>query len=151
MPTLKLPKWQIKIIVEMYSLANKHGTVGDVACLVDMMARACPGIPEVIAAQARIMMCQRDYISARDLLMASESQHPANAVIKALLSFCLFNLRDSVWEAYAEDTLALPHDDIAQAIIETIASLSNKQLRGSRTASAAASESFVMPMMGLAC
>lgn len=151
MSTLKLPKWQIKIIVEMYSLANKHGTVGDVACLVDMMARACPGIPEVIAAQARIMMCQRDYISARDLLMASESRHPTNAVIKALLSFCLFNLRESVWEAYAEDTLALPHDDIAQTIIETIAALSNTQLRGSRSAPAAASESFVVPIMGLAC
>lgn len=151
MSTLKLPKWQIKIIVEMYSLANKHGTVGDVACLVDLMARACPGIPEVIAAQARIMMCQRDYIGARDLLVASEARHPTNAVLKALLSFCLFNLRDSVWEAYAEDTLALPHDDIAQAIIETIAALSNKQLRGSRTEAATSGDSFVMPMMGLAC
>ena len=151
MSTLKLPKWQIKIIVEMYSLANKHGTVGDVACLVDLMARACPGIPEVIAAQARIIMCQRDYLGARELLVRSEAQYPDNAVIKALLAFCLFNLRDSVWESYAEDTLALPHDEIAQAIIETIAALSNKQLRSSRSAATSTSESFVMPMMGLAC
>jgi len=150
MSNLKLPKWQIKIIVEMYSLANRHGTVGDVACLVDLMARACPGIPEVIAAQARIMMCQRDYVGARDLLLASEARHPTNAVLKALLSFCLFNLRDSTWESYAHDTLALPTDDIAQAIIDTLAALSNKPLHGSRAEPVSTSDTFVMPM-GLAC
>lgn len=154
MSNLKLPKWQIKIIVEMYSLANKYGTVSDVTCLVEAMSRACPGIAEVTAAHARILMCQRDYVGARDLLMKSHDLHPANAVLKALLAFCLFNLRDSVWEAYAEDALGLPHDEIAHAIIRTISELSNKQLRGSAemcATSPSATADFTIPMSGLAC
>jgi len=144
---------QMKIVVAAHVLADKYGVLADTARILAVMAAAAPGRPEIVAAQARNLMFAKSYTEARDLLERTVAAHPANAVIKAMLALCMYIQQDSLWEAYAEDTLALPHDAIARGIVETLAKTSGQSLRGlepaQEAATPAANEHY--GFVGLAC
>lgn len=150
MQNTALPAAQMKIVVAAHVLSDKYGTHADTARLLAVMAACVPDSPAIVAAQARNLLIARQYTEARDLLARTEAAHPRNAVIKALLALCMFIQNDGLWEAFAEEALALPRDAIALGIIETLSKTSGRTLRGMDTAAQAPMTDHYA-FVGLAC
>lgn len=155
MPARKLPKWQTDLFAAVYSLATEIAPRADVAAVLKLMSAAHPNLPQLAAAEARILIHAGDFTGARSLLERAERSHPANAVIKAMLAFSLFVQQDGLWEAYAEEALALPSDAAARGIVDALEGASGKQIR--RPAAGASNDAWpgnplsMVPPMGLAC
>ncbi|MGN6525062.1 MAG: HrpB1 family type III secretion system apparatus protein [Burkholderiaceae bacterium] len=141
---------QMRIIVAAHVLSDKFGVQADTGRILAVMAASVPDRPEIIAAQARNLLIARQYPEARDLLTEAEAKHPRNAVIKALLAMCMFVQKDSLWEAYAEEALALPRDAVALGIVEMLSRTSGRALRGLE-ARAEPSTPHHYAFVGLAC
>ena len=141
---------RMKVILAAHLLAEHFGAVADTGRILAVIAAAVPNRPEIVAAQARNLMLAAQYAEARELLQRTEAQHPANAAIKAMLALCLFAQTDPLWEAYAEEALALPRDVIAHSIIETLATRSGKSMPGLQ-AEAEPSSPSPMAYVGLHC
>ncbi|WP_162249218.1 MULTISPECIES: HrpB1 family type III secretion system apparatus protein [unclassified Rhizobacter] len=125
----KLPKWQTDLFAAVYTLATDIAPRADVAAVLKLMSAVHPNLPQLAAAEARILIHAGDLNGARSVLERTERAHPSNAVIKAMLSFCLYVQQDGLWEAYAEEALALPHDAAARGIIQAVEASSNKKIR----------------------
>jgi len=153
MPAPKLPKWQTDLFAAVYSLATDVAPRADVAAVLRLMAAVHPNLPQLVAAEARLLIHAGDLSGARALLDRGEAAHPSNAVIKAMLSFCLFVQQDGLWEAYAEEALALPHDAAARGIIDALEAASGQQVRVRAADAPAQSGSHLsmVPPMGMAC
>lgn len=149
MPASKLPDWQIDVFSAVYALAAQYGSAPDVACILRVMSALRPDLPLIAAAQARVLLHRGEATAARSLLERTDARHPTNATVKAMLSLCLYVQQDGLWEAYAEEALALPPDPAARGIIEALASAANKQLQG--LASDAMVPTPLILMSGLAC
>ncbi len=126
----RLSPLHMKVIVAAHILADRHGALADVGRLLAVMSAIAPGRPEIVAAQARNLMFAKNYADARSLLASTEAEHPKNAVIKSMLAMCMYIQKDGLWEAYAEEALALPRDAIAHGIVESIVKVSGTALRG---------------------
>jgi hypothetical protein len=146
----RLSALQMKVIVAAHVLADQHGALADVGRLLAVMAAVAPGRPEIIAAQARNLMFAKNYGDARNLLARAEAEHAGNAVIKSMLAMCMYIQKDGLWQAYAEEALALPRDAIAHGIVESIVKVSGTTLHGLNPA---ATQETTQPFsyMGLAC
>lgn len=125
-----LPPAQMKIIVAAHVLSDKYGAHADTGRILAVMAASVPDRPEIIAAQGRNLLIAKQYVEARELLERGEAANPRNAVLKSLLALCMYIQNDSLWEAFAEEALALPKDAIALGIIETLTKVSGRALRG---------------------
>jgi thioredoxin-like negative regulator of GroEL len=141
---------QMNIVVAAHILSDKFGALADTGRILAVMAAAVPGRAEIVAAQARNLMIAKNYPEARDLLTRTEAAVPANAVIKSLLALCMYIQNDSLWEAYAEEALALPRDAVAHGIIDTLSKTSGKTLRG-QSAAQAVPVADHFSFVGLAC
>ena len=153
MSATKLPKWQTDLFAAVYALATDVAPRADVAAVLRLMSAAHPNLPQLAAAEARILIHAGDVAGARALLERAERSHPSNAVIKAMLAFCLFVQQDGLWLAYAEEALALPPDAAARGIIEAVESASGQRVRAAVDDGAAhgGSHLSMMPPMGMAC
>ena len=155
MPARKLPKWQTDLFAAVYSLASEIAPRNDVATVLKLMSAVHPNLPQLAAAEARILIHGGDFAGARSLLERAEHKHPTNAVIKAMLSFTLFVQQDGLWEAYAEEALALPTDAAARGIVDALEAASGKQIRKPSTSASndthGGSHLSMVPPMGLAC
>ena len=141
---------QVRVIVAMHDLGDRHGAVADTSRILALMAALVPERPEIIAAQARNLMFAKNYAEARGLLQKAEADHPRHAVIKAMLAMCMYIQQDGLWEAYAEEALALPKDAIARGIIEAVVKSSGKTLLG-LASPAEAPSAAPYAFTGLAC
>jgi len=115
------PGIPIKIIVAMQRLSDQYGDRVDCGRLLDVMAAAAPGRPEIAAAQALNLIKLKSYAEARSMLEQVERQHPRNTVIKALLAMCLYMQGDGLWVNYAEESFQLPADAVARSLAEGLA------------------------------
>ena len=143
--------WQITIIRAMNSLAASCGSADDVGRILAYMAELFPSRPEVVAAQVRILLLQKNYSDARAMLAKAEEANPASAVIKAMTAICLYIQADPLWEAYAQDALALPSNVVSTALIESLVKSSGKALGAPRADAGAAQAGHDYSFVGLAC
>jgi thioredoxin-like negative regulator of GroEL len=151
MPARKLPKWQTDLFAAVYSIASEIAPRNDVATVLKLMSAVHPNLPQLAAAEARILIHAGDFSSARSLLERTEHKHPGNAVIKAMLSFTLFLQKDGLWETYAEEAIALPADAAARGIVDALEAATGKQIRKASNDAHGAGPVSMFPPMGLAC
>lgn len=151
MQPLTLPKWNIDLFADVYTLAVDLNHKDGIDQILRLMAELHPAMPEIPIAQALQMMKSRDFLGARLLLEKVETAHPRNAQIKALLAWTLYMQQERSWKSYAEDAMALPLDHTASVLVETISRITNTPIRGLHAAAGDPSPAFDVPITGLAC
>ena len=151
MPPPTLPKWSVELFADVYTIAVDLNHKEGIDQLLRLMAELYPAVAEVSIAQALQMIKARDFLNARTLLEKTETAHPRNAQVKALMAWTLYMQRERSWEAYAEEALALPPDRTATVLVEMMARITNMPIQGPRDAVAEPSRDPDMPFTGLAC
>jgi hypothetical protein len=149
----RLSKWHADMLAAAYSLGKDLGQHADAALLLKLLAAAKPGLLEVALAQSIELLEVRDIAGARALLEKAYAAHPANALVNALLAWCLFMQRDGLWEIYVKESQALPAYSSSAALIEALGKASGRQL-GVDVSGAdrdPPSETWMPPPIGLAC
>ncbi|MCX2865597.1 HrpB1 family type III secretion system apparatus protein [Paucibacter sp. PLA-PC-4] len=150
------PAWLTQLFAAVLQVAGEINAVNERAVLLELMAQLRPGQPEIAAMRAWVMLQQGDSAGARTTLERIDHEHPGHAIIKALLAYCLHVQRDSLWQAYVHETLALPLDSASTEILKVIAAASGTAFHGLEEAatSASVSESHHLnrqPIAGLSC
>ena len=143
--------WQTTIIRAMNSLAASCGSADDVGRILAYMAELFPNRPEIVAAQVRILLLQKNYSDAREMLAKAEDANPSSAVVKAMTAICLYIQADPLWEAYAQEALSLPPNAVSTALIESLVKSSGKSLGAPRAGAGAVQPVHDYSFVGLAC
>lgn len=144
-------EWQSIIIRAMNSLAAAYGSPDDAGRILEYMAALVPNRPEIVAAQVRILLLQKNYSEARSMLLKAESANPANAVIKAMAAICLYIQADPLWESYVAEALALPPTVMTTALLDSLAKSSGKQFGRAGAQTSAPGTPVDYHSYGLAC
>lgn len=152
MTTPPLSKALMTLFVRSFQLGTDTDAVADAGIVMQLISASRPDLPEVAAAEARLLMQGGDFAQAASLLKAAAERHPSHAFIKAMLAFCLFAEGDGLWQAYVDDVRRLPvRNETALAIVAQLERIGNNASEEEAPAKEpAAAEPPTFPI-GLAC
>ena len=143
--------WQTSVMRATNSLAASYGAPDDVGRILAYLSEVFPNRPEIVAAQVRVLLMQKNYSDARAMLSKSEEANPRSPVIKAMTAICLYIQGDPLWEAYVQETLALPPNAVSTAVVASLMKASGKAFNAPAAGAAAEQPAHDYSFVGLAC
>lgn len=91
------------------------------ACVLRLLYRQWPDAPELALALGQRYIHCGDLEAAAEVLGSAHGRVPRHAAVTAMLAWTLHALEDNAWRIHAHEVELLEPDDLAQAIVASIA------------------------------
>ena len=108
---------ETNMFIEVFKLGSRYNARDEVLMLMRLLRHLQPGLTDLVVVQAWQMMQAGQMKTARRMLEELDGANPGLPSVKAALAAVLFFSNESLWQAYANEVRALPHDDDALKIV----------------------------------